>query len=59
MAAERQTLTAPDGRFTFERMPAGQATLVIRAGGFAERTQAVTAPGQVEIQLDLAALRTG
>jgi iron complex outermembrane recepter protein len=55
--SERQTVTAPDGRFTFERVPAGQATVVVRAGGFAERTQSVAAPGQVEIQLELAALQ--
>jgi len=39
---ERQTTTGPDGRFTIDA-PDGDVTLVVRAGGFAEYTQAVGA----------------
>ncbi|HWF83539.1 MAG TPA: TonB-dependent receptor [Vicinamibacterales bacterium] len=37
--AERQTLTGPDGRFTIEVPDAGDITVVVRAGGFAEKTE--------------------
>ena len=39
---ERQVTTGPDGRFTIE-VPDGELTLVVRAGGFAEKTQRITA----------------
>ena len=40
--AERQTITGPDGRFTVD-MPDGEdVTLVVRAGGFAEKTTHVS-----------------
>ncbi|MBF8300977.1 MAG: putative TonB-dependent receptor [Acidobacteria bacterium] len=52
---ERQTVTGPDGRFTVDA-PAGQATLVVRAGGFAEKTQAVPGAGDVEVVLEPASL---
>ena len=35
---ERQTTTGPDGRFTID-VPDEDVTLIVRAGGFAERTQ--------------------
>src|SRR5439155_4747682 len=36
---ERQTLTGPDGRFTIETPETGEVTVIVRAGGFAEKTQ--------------------
>src|SRR5205823_13010514 len=43
---ERQTVTGADGRFSIE-LPGenggGAATLIVRAGGFAEKTQRLTA----------------
>jgi outer membrane receptor protein involved in Fe transport len=47
---ERQTVTGPDGRFSFEAAPA-RGELVVRAGGFAERVQPVSAGGDIEIVL--------
>ena len=37
--AERQTFTGPDGRFTIETPETGEVTIIVRAGGFAEKTQ--------------------
>jgi outer membrane cobalamin receptor len=37
---ERQAVTGPDGRFTIDNVPTG-STLIVRAGGFATREQAV------------------
>jgi outer membrane receptor protein involved in Fe transport len=37
---ERQTTTGPDGRFTVE-VPDGDVTLIVRAGGFAEKTERI------------------
>jgi outer membrane receptor for monomeric catechols len=50
-----QTVSGPDGRFTFDRVPAGQATLVVRAGGFAQKEQPLE-PGTIEIVLSPASL---
>ena len=36
---ERQTVTGPDGRFTIVNAPDAAATLIVRAGGFAEKRQ--------------------
>src|SRR6185503_4591948 len=53
---EQHGVTGPDGRFVLVRpVPAG-ATLVIRAGGFAEKTQPMDASGQIEIVLEPAKL---
>ena len=46
-----QTVSGPDGRFTLNRTPDGAATLVVRAGGFAEKEQAVSGSGEVEVVL--------
>jgi outer membrane receptor protein involved in Fe transport len=47
----QQTVTSgPDGRFTFDTIPDG-AVLIVRAGGFAEQRQTVSADGPVEITL--------
>lgn len=48
---EQQTFTGPDGRFTIPRVASGQATLVIRAGGFAEREQPIPEGGEIEVVL--------
>jgi outer membrane receptor protein involved in Fe transport len=52
---EEQTVTGPDGRFAFDRMPDGPATLVVRAGGFAEHQRPMGA-GEIEIALEPATL---
>jgi outer membrane receptor protein involved in Fe transport len=49
---EQQFVTGPDGRFAIVRALGGQATLVVRAGGFAEKTQAVKA-GENEVILSV------
>jgi len=51
-----QTVTGPDGRFTLNKTPEGQATLVVKAGGFAEKEQPVSGSGDIEIVLSPAAL---
>jgi len=48
--AEQQTVTGPDGRFSFGSVPAG-ATIIIRASGFAEKSQPAPASGPLEIEL--------
>jgi len=34
VGSERQAVTGPDGRFTFETLPPGEVTLTVRLGGF-------------------------
>ena len=53
---EAQTVTGPDGRFTLETAPSAGATLVIRAGGFAEKRQPLSSSEALEIVLEPAAL---
>ncbi len=53
---EEQTVTGPDGRFTLTRAAGTGATLIVRAGGFAEKTQALTIVENIEIVLSPAAL---
>ena len=48
---EQKTVTGPEGRFTFETAPSGDATIVVRAGGFAEARQSVGQSGDLEIVL--------
>jgi outer membrane receptor protein involved in Fe transport len=52
---ERQAVTGPQGQFSVDA-PAGAATLVVRAGGFAEATQPVSGAGNVEVVLKTAAV---
>jgi outer membrane receptor protein involved in Fe transport len=40
--AERETFTGPDGRFTIETSDTESITVVVRAGGFAEKTVRVS-----------------
>jgi len=54
--ADQQTVTGPDGRFTLDKAPEGQATLVVRAGGFAEKRQPITAANEIEVVLSPAAI---
>ncbi|HYM24893.1 MAG TPA: TonB-dependent receptor [Vicinamibacterales bacterium] len=53
---ERQTVTGADGRFTIEVADAGEATLIVRAGGFAEKTQRLSGGGDVDVQVEPAAV---
>jgi outer membrane receptor protein involved in Fe transport len=52
---EQQAVTGPDGRFAIVRALGGQATLVVRAVGFAETSHAVTG-GEAEIVLSPASV---
>ncbi len=55
--AERQTFTGTDGRFTIEVPESSEVTLVVRAGGFAEKTQKVSgSSGSIEIVVEPATL---
>src|SRR6478736_1293269 len=54
--AEQQTVTGPDGRFVIDKAPSGPATLVVRAGGFAEKRQPITAANEIEVVLSPAAI---
>src|SRR5262245_66684651 len=51
-----KTVTGPDGRFTLDGVPASGASLVVRAGGFAEKTQPLTPNGTIEVVLEPAGL---
>ncbi|MBI4478031.1 MAG: TonB-dependent receptor [Acidobacteria bacterium] len=53
--AERQTITGPDGRFTFDTVP-DQAVLIVRVGGFAPKEQPLSADRDLEIVLSPATL---
>ena len=53
--AEQRTVTGSDGRFEFDR-PAGDATVVVRAGGFAPATEPVGGRAEFEIVLQPASL---
>ena len=55
--AERQTFTGADGRFSIEAPEGSDVTLVVRARGFAEKTQkASTSSGSIEIVVEPATL---
>jgi outer membrane receptor protein involved in Fe transport len=56
--AERRVTTGPDGRFTVDVPETGQLTVVIRAGGFAEKTTQVPPvhTGDLDVVLDPATL---
>jgi len=53
---EQQALTGPDGRFELAGGVPSAATLVVRAGGFAETTQAINGAAELEIVLQPATL---
>lgn len=52
---DQQTVTGPDGRFRLERAPSG-ATLIVRAGGFAEHQQPLNGAETLEIVVSPAGL---
>jgi outer membrane receptor protein involved in Fe transport len=54
---EQQTVTGPDGRFTLDGPLPPAATLVVRAGGFAERAQAVSNGSELDVVLAPAGVR--
>lgn len=47
LGLEQQAVTGPDGRFTMTRASGTDATLVVRAGGFAPRSQPVAASNEI------------
>src|SRR5262245_21278341 len=53
---EAQTVTGPDGRYSLERASNAGGTLIVRAGGFAEKRLSLTASEAVEVVLEPAAL---
>ena len=52
---QQQTITGPDGRFTFATVPTGEATVVVLAGGFGEAQHPVNGTAEIEIVLTPAA----
>jgi len=48
---ERQTLTGPDGRFSLG-VPATSGTVIVRAVGFAEKTQPASSEVEVTLQVE-------
>jgi outer membrane receptor protein involved in Fe transport len=55
-SATAQAVTGPDGRFVLEKAPDGPATLIVRAGGFAEKRQPLSPSSELEIVLSPASL---
>jgi outer membrane receptor protein involved in Fe transport len=53
---EQQTVSGPDGKFTIASAPAGDLTMIVRAGGFAEWSQSVPANRDVDVVLAVAGL---
>jgi len=51
---ERRVTTGSDGRFTIDAPDAGDLTLIVRAGGFAEKTERVPAAHTGELDVVLA-----
>jgi outer membrane receptor protein involved in Fe transport len=52
-SGEQRTTTGPDGRFTIDVADAGDVTVVVRAGGFAEKTEQVRASQGAQIDVVL------
>jgi outer membrane receptor protein involved in Fe transport len=53
---EQQTVTGPDGRFSFNSVPSGSLKMVVRAGGFAEFSEPITPSSEVSVVLKIATL---
>src|SRR5437762_11793219 len=51
---ERRATTGPDGRFTIDSPETGDVTVIVRAGGFAEKTEKVPAAHTGDLDLVLA-----
>jgi outer membrane receptor protein involved in Fe transport len=49
---ETRVTTGPDGRFTADVPETGEVTVIVRAGGFAEKTESV-AGGRADVQITL------
>jgi outer membrane receptor protein involved in Fe transport len=54
-ASDQQTVTGPDGRFTFGSL-ASSAVIIVRASGFAEKTLPASAGGTLDVELAPATL---
>jgi outer membrane cobalamin receptor len=55
--AEEHTVTGPDGRFTFVKTSSADATtLIVRAGGFAVKEQAISGGESIEVVLSPATI---
>ena len=52
---EQRTVTGPDGSFSFPNAPDGASTVIVRAGGFKEKSQAVSNSESLEVVLELPA----
>src|SRR5436190_16838306 len=48
---QQQTVTGPDGRFSFATSPSEPSTLVVRAGGFGEVQKPINGNAELEITL--------
>jgi outer membrane receptor protein involved in Fe transport len=53
---QQQTVSGPDGRFSFNAAPAGNVKLVVRAGGFAEFSESVAPSNELDVVLKIATL---
>jgi outer membrane receptor protein involved in Fe transport len=53
---DEQTVTGPDGRFRLTKPPAAGATLIVRAGGFAETQHPLTSNDHIEVVVTAAPL---
>jgi iron complex outermembrane recepter protein len=53
---QQQTVTGPDGRFSFDTTPTEPATVIVRAGGFGEVQKPVNGNAELEITLSPANL---
>jgi outer membrane receptor protein involved in Fe transport len=53
---QQQTVTGPDGRFSFDTTPSEPVTLIVRAGGFGEVQKPVNGAAELEITLSPANL---
>src|SRR5262245_2524162 len=51
---ERRVMTGPDGRFTVDAPDAGELTVIVRAGGFAEKTEKIPASHSGDLDVVLA-----
>src|SRR5262249_55645513 len=51
---ERRVMTGPDGRFTVDAPDAGELTVIVRAGGFAEKTEKIPAAHAGDLDVVLA-----
>src|SRR5262245_17550568 len=50
---DRQTITGADGRFTIDAPETGDVTLVIRAGGFAEKVQRLSSSDRGPLDIEV------